>query len=141
MSDISIDNWQKLLKVYHESCGEESSKQKTDQKFDSASISDDLHVIVNESYINNEDIKRIYLEGTRAIFKMQDEKYVEVKEGSQRLEVNFYHKAEITTVEFGRDAYTIIPEKAIFTDKKGETFTLNKNASEYKYNLKNFIEL
>lgn len=141
MADKSIENWQKLLKAYHESCGGESPQHTTDYNFDKASISDDLHVMVNSGYININEVKGIYTENDRAILKLPDKKYVEVREGSKNLEVNIYHEAEITEMEFERDNVTIHPNKVTFKDNKGGIFNLDVNTSQYKSNLGNFIKL
>ena len=141
MSDISIENWEKLLSIYRESCGNQSSQIFSDTKFDRASIADDLHVLVNAGYVNIEEVKGIYLENDRAILKMEDSKYVEVKEGSQKLEITVYHKAEISDIEFERDYNTIVPGKVTFKDYRNEMFHLNLNASQHKDNISHFIKL
>ena len=141
MSDVSIENWQELLKVYRKSCGDPSSHGITDNKFDKASISEDLHVIINSCYINIKEVEGIYLEDDRAIFKLPSKKYVEVKEGPKNLEVSVYHEVEITEVEFERDHITVTPKSVTFKDNKNRAFNLDLSTCQYKDNISYFIKL
>jgi len=141
MEDKSISNWQKLLGLFNISCGKKVESKNIDYHLDKADISDDLHSLLNQEYINIDKAKAIFLEDDRAVIKVENESFVEVINKGEELNCNYYEKPMKSEVSFERDPYEAHPNKVTYLDANGKTLIIKKEKSMHKENLKHFIKL